>query len=69
MFCGGSLDSVVFDTVETYDESLTLGTATSLSVARLAVAVTTIGKYALIAGGSPATTGSAALNVVDVYTT
>ena len=69
MFCGGSLDSVVFDTVETYDESLTLGTAPSLSVARLAVAVTTIGKYALIAGGSPATTGSAALNVVDVYTT
>ena len=48
---GTSGDEVYFSTVDAYDKNLTRSTPTELSVARSQLTATTVGNYALFAGG------------------
>lgn len=60
-----SADQIV-NTVDAFDEALTISAPTGLSVARKDLAGATIGNYMLFAGGSPTENSTSA--VVNVYT-
>ena len=73
LFAGGGIDfnkssGTLYDVVDAYDKSLTRTTATSLSIARAGLAATTIGDYALFAGGKIEVSSSGVSgNKVDCY--
>ena len=57
-----------YSTVDAYDTSLTRTTASSLSVARYNMVSTTVGNYALFAGGY-SSSGFISYSTVDAYDT
>ena len=63
LFGGGRDNGSVYNTVDTYNTSLTKGTISSLSVARYDLSATTVGSYALFGGGN----NGSNVNTVDAY--
>lgn len=65
LIAGGRAVNSLFATVDIYDDASGRWSTASLSVARTNLAATSVGPYALFAGGSTSFTSST--NVIDVY--
>lgn len=67
LFAGGDGRSGVHAGVDVVNSSLTVSTASNLSVARAYIAAATVGNYALFAGGRDTLSGTSRSAVVDTY--
>ena len=67
----GSSKDAIFNTVDRYSSSMVKGTASSLSVKRNELAATTVGSYAIFAGGSstPVDSKPSYYEIADAYNT